>query len=208
MAYQVSSRSQDDAAKQIQMTNLLLKGFATDCLLHVQNQGIRCHKIVLSAASPFFLRMFSADAGNGEKYEMTGMSISELRSMVFYIYAGKVQIEFGVQRFLELCQLIEIPIDIGIKPADPESKDIPTVEIAAITPPPDTTLDTTVAETIICTPSPQQVVALITELASYVKPNVVSPRHQVVASPRRSARKPTIPKTPVKAIKKRRNRPI
>lgn len=124
------------SVKQTQMTKFLMESYLTDCTLHVGNQGIRCHRFVLAAASPAFLRLISEEGGIRAEYEIKFMSIRELQFIIWYIYTGSVDVGCeNLPRFFSICRLFELSTDVNIKPkAEDEdgSRDLQIIEVDAL----------------------------------------------------------------------------
>lgn len=96
--------------------NFLAIGFMTDMILSTGNKSLRCHKLVLAAASNYFEEMIrdseqqilggSSSYGhnwNSAVYIIRDATFQDLEAVITYIYEGKVVLEGGrISGFLKV----------------------------------------------------------------------------------------------------------
>lgn len=236
MAFKVKLVNQNHAAKRSQMTNFLMKGLWTDATIFVKNEGIKVHRIVLAGSSSFFMRLFSEDGGNGDKYEIKEFSFKELRSLVWFLYTERVDVKVDeYQRFLQICDIVGIKVKAEEPAPEGKPEDIKTIQVAAIKKTVDTLDETLSWDSDPCTPPSFRVEELITEPASYLvmtdeqeigtiaaesiaacfeprrEPGEAEEIKQEAVHPRVRRALFPVPKksiSPPKPVKKKRNRPI
>ncbi|XP_030387317.1 BTB/POZ domain-containing protein 9 [Scaptodrosophila lebanonensis] len=66
----------------------------TDCIFHICEQRLKCHKLILSAASPVFEAMFYGPLQENEpQIEIHDISAEIFKVLIEYIYTGSVDYE-------------------------------------------------------------------------------------------------------------------
>lgn len=95
----------------------LKENVLTDAVFHVNGERIRVHRVILAAASPFFLNMFCESESYEGVFEMFDVSADEMKTIISYIYNGTVDIHMSqFTRFIEICTMFEIKLDFTSKP--------------------------------------------------------------------------------------------
>ena len=69
-------------------------GFLTDFVINVGDVEIKCHRMVLAAASPYFRAMFSHDLSESQAgtVELQDMNVDVVRDVVDYCYSGELDV--------------------------------------------------------------------------------------------------------------------
>lgn len=117
------------------ITSLLKQNILTDAVIYVKDDGVRVHKIILAAASPFFMKMFIDHGHHKNTFEVFDVSIEELKAIVGYIYTGKIEVDWRkFQRFLEVCKYFELKLDFKSRPKSEDDAifDMPIFKAAVI----------------------------------------------------------------------------
>lgn len=86
-------------------------GKLCDILLKIGDQSINAHRVVLAAASPYFLAMFTGDMLESRQREVPlyGLEFTALELLVDYCYSGKVEITTkSVQSLLVTASLLQL----------------------------------------------------------------------------------------------------
>lgn len=93
------------------MHDLFLSGALTDVTLIVEANQIRCHRIVLVGASPYFRAMFCTNMRESEmaQIELHCISTTALRKLVEFAYTGKIRIdEHNVCELLTASSMVQM----------------------------------------------------------------------------------------------------
>ena len=81
----------------------------TDVTLACEDQSIKAHKVILSACSPFFKRLFKNHPNPQPLIYMRGVKSNDLVSVVDFIYQGEANIFQGqLENFLALAEELEL----------------------------------------------------------------------------------------------------
>ncbi|XP_055917225.1 uncharacterized protein LOC129949661 [Eupeodes corollae] len=96
---------------------LLLSENHSDCVFIVGKSEFRCHKLILSTASPVFDAMFFGSMREKDAIEIRDMNANIFQKLIYYVYTGRVNLEeesiedvfelyYGAEKYL-LSDLIE-----------------------------------------------------------------------------------------------------
>lgn len=94
------------------LNRCILNNTGLDCTLVAERKTINVHRVVLSALSPFFERIFSEQAfiQHSTFFFDTMMSFENLTRMVNYIYVGEVSLpEPEMKKFQQILQRYDLP---------------------------------------------------------------------------------------------------
>ena len=81
----------------------------TDVTLACEDQSIKAHKVILSACSPFFKRLFKNHPNPQPLIYMRGVKSNDLGSVVDFIYQGEANIcQEQLENFLALAEELEL----------------------------------------------------------------------------------------------------
>ena len=71
------------------------RGHLADCVVSTEESGggYKAHKLVLSAASPYFASCFAATGSQPDTVMIGGMTNRTLEQLLLYLYRGEVEIE-------------------------------------------------------------------------------------------------------------------
>ena len=81
----------------------------TDVTLKAGDKAVACHKVMLSAASPYFLAMFTSglDECTADEVTIQGIDGATLLTIVDYIYSSDIAISTAnVQSLIQACELL------------------------------------------------------------------------------------------------------
>ncbi|KAK2142576.1 hypothetical protein LSH36_938g00001 [Paralvinella palmiformis] len=91
------------------LLSLRQNGVFTDVTLKADDKEITCHRVVLSAASPYFMAMFTSglEESCADVVEIGGVDGTTLATIVDYIYSSDVDITpDNVQDLIQACELL------------------------------------------------------------------------------------------------------
>ena len=79
--------------KVMQFRDMMMKDVLTDYVIHVKEEKIKCHKMILAEASPFFNAIFTLkkDDSDLEEIRMDGLHVRAVRDLVQYCYIGELE---------------------------------------------------------------------------------------------------------------------
>ena len=81
----------------------------TDVTLACEDQSLQAHKVILSASSPFFKKLFKVHKHPQPLIYMRGIKSSELIAMIDFIYLGEASIfQEQLESFLALAEELEL----------------------------------------------------------------------------------------------------
>lgn len=90
--------------------NLYEDDVLVDVIISCKDGNLKAHKIVLSACSPYFQRIFSENPCKHPTIIMRGVSYNEMKKLLEYMYRGVVSIAID-----SVNTLIQIAYDLEIK---------------------------------------------------------------------------------------------
>lgn len=113
MSHQATNLSSQPRSQQMLSSKVFesqRKGQFTDCCLALKDQIFGCHRVILSAASPRFERLFTL------RYDKTpmivlddGITFEEVQDILKYCYTGKCEVPNNrLPHFREVCTRLEI----------------------------------------------------------------------------------------------------
>ena len=78
------------------MSDMQKTGMLTDFVIKVQKLSLKSHKVVLSAASPYFKWLFEPGVNKGNGYEMSlyNMNKQAVENIIHYIYGREIVIQY------------------------------------------------------------------------------------------------------------------
>jgi hypothetical protein len=91
--------------------SLLKEGVLTDLTLTAEGESLRCHKVILAAASAVFRAMLTSDMKESSRGEVniSGISFSALRAIVGAVYGEELELDGdNVQEILMFCHQYEM----------------------------------------------------------------------------------------------------
>ncbi|GLG94057.1 Longitudinals lacking protein-like [Gryllus bimaculatus] len=111
MAESVLSVSWNDHANELATVwkTLLENNSFVDCTIAAEGQSVKAHRLILSACSPYFRKLFSEEV---EKYPIIILKdtlFDTLKTVIDFVYYGKAEIpENQLEAFLELAVSLQI----------------------------------------------------------------------------------------------------
>lgn len=84
----------------------------TDCVLEVENELFHVHKVVLSAASPYFKAMFTGGLKESEmsRVKLQGVCPTSMARIIAFMYTGKIRVtEVTVCQLLPAATMFQVP---------------------------------------------------------------------------------------------------
>ncbi|GLH09097.1 Uncharacterized protein GBIM_14226 [Gryllus bimaculatus] len=89
--------------------SLLENNFLVDCTLSAEGRSLRAHRLVLSACSPYFHKLFHEETGKHPFVVLLNASFETLKAVIDFVYKGEAQIStVGLKEFLTLAQYLRI----------------------------------------------------------------------------------------------------
>lgn len=91
----------------IGIANFSRENHSTDVILSADGQFLSAHKLVLAAASPFFMELFRSNPSN--IYYMHGISYDGLCNAIEFIYNGNVELmKVSMEDFVKICRQLKL----------------------------------------------------------------------------------------------------
>ncbi|GLH02616.1 Longitudinals lacking protein, isoforms A/B/D/L [Gryllus bimaculatus] len=89
--------------------SLFEKNFLVDCTISAEGQSLKVHRLVLSACSPYFHKLFAEDTEKHPLIIISGESFTTLKAVIDFVYRGETRVtERNLKAFLNLAQSLQI----------------------------------------------------------------------------------------------------
>lgn len=91
------------------ISGLFNSGFYSDIEFLIEGESIKCHKVILAAASSYFHQMFNTDLTGSDVIEITTISYDSFQAILSFIYTGKIRFtEQNAQNLLHCSDLMDL----------------------------------------------------------------------------------------------------